>query len=190
MNLLPKQENQPCINHTSSVYLGMENTEVKISGTNYFVNRHGEVITYNWRNAGRRAVLKPATDKKGYRRVGLVVDGRLITRKVHRLVAKAFIKNVEDKPQVNHIDGNKANNRVENLEWVTQSENKRHSFSLGLEDNNGSNNPFAKLSEADVLRIRMDYDTKTKSTRELANEYNVHISTIRKIGNRKVWKHI
>jgi len=168
----------------------MENAEVRVSGTNYFVNRRGEVITYNWRNAGKRAILKPATDKKGYKRVGLFVDGRLVTRKVHRLIAEAFIPNAHDKPQVNHIDGDKANNRVGNLEWVTQSENKKHSFALGLEDNNGSNNPFSKLKEEDVLRIRSEYDTKIKSTRELATEYGIHISTVRKIGNRKVWKHI
>lgn len=168
----------------------MENEEVKVSGTNYFVNRSGEVITYNWRNTGKRAVLKPATDKKGYQRVGLVIDGRLMTRKVHRLVAKAFITNEECKQQVNHIDGDKSNNRVSNLEWVTQSENKKHSFLLGLEDNNGSNNPFSKLSEQDVLSIREAYDSKEKSTRDLSKDYGVHISTIRKIGNRKVWKHI
>lgn len=168
----------------------MEKREVRIPNTNYFVNEIGEVITYNWRNTGRRAVLKPAIDKRGYSRVGLVVDGRLITKKVHRLIAEVFIPNTENKPQVNHVDGNKSNNRVDNLEWVTQSENKRHSFLLGLEDNNGSNNPFSKLNESDVIEIRRAYDSKEMSNRELSNKYSVHISTIRKIGRRKVWKHI
>jgi len=168
----------------------MENKEVRVPKTNYYVNSKGEVITYNWRNTGKRAVLKPATDKKGYRRVGLIIDGRLVTRKVHRLIANAFIPNPQGKPQVNHIDGNKSNNHVGNLEWVTQSENKKHSFALGLENNNGSNNPYSKLNEKDVLMIRRCFDEKIKSTRDLANEYGIHISTVRKIGNRKVWKHI
>ena len=77
-------------------------------------------------------MLKPAIDKKGYKRVAIMVDGKLTTLKVHRIVAKAFIDNVNDKPQVNHIDGIKTNNHVSNLEWVNNSENVQHAFDNGL----------------------------------------------------------
>jgi len=77
-------------------------------------------------------MLKPAIDKKGYKRVAIMVDGKLTTLKVHRIVAKAFIENVNDKPQVNHIDGIKTNNHVSNLEWVNNSENVQHAFDNGL----------------------------------------------------------
>jgi hypothetical protein len=72
--------------------------------------------------------LKQRHDKDGYMLVDLYKDGQKVTCKVHRLVADAFIENPENKPQVNHKDGNKANNAVSNLEWASDSENKVHRF--------------------------------------------------------------
>lgn len=77
-------------------------------------------------------ILNPAKDSKGYLRVAIWKNGKQHTYKVHRLVADAFIPNPENKPQVNHIDGNKQNNNVENLEWCTNQENQIHSWKSGL----------------------------------------------------------
>jgi hypothetical protein len=77
-------------------------------------------------------VLKYGKDKKGYYRTVLSLDGINTTVKVHRIVAQTFIPNPENKPQVNHIDGNKTNNRIDNLEWCNNQENQDHSWKTGL----------------------------------------------------------
>jgi hypothetical protein len=78
------------------------------------------------------AKMKQYSDKDGYALVNKSVRGKTINFKVHRLVAEIYIPNPENKRCVNHIDGNKTNNKVENLEWVTHSENMYHAFKMGL----------------------------------------------------------
>lgn len=81
-------------------------------------------------------ILRPRRDlKKGYMQVTLSKSSVLTVYSVHRLVASAFIPNPHNKPEVNHIDGHPSNNNVENLEWVTKSENAIHAFKLGLSYN-------------------------------------------------------
>lgn len=75
---------------------------------------------------GPKGIMTPSKTAKGYLRVCLSIDGKQVEEKVHRLVAEAFIANPDDLPQVNHIDGNKENNRAENLEWCTNQQNMIH----------------------------------------------------------------
>lgn len=96
----------------------------------YLVNELGEVYSVK---SGRQ--LTPCENRFGYLNVCLRKSGKGKTEKVHRIVAKAFIPNPENKPQVNHIDGNKKNNCADNLEWVTNSENKKHAFVSGISKN-------------------------------------------------------
>lgn len=77
-------------------------------------------------------ILKPQNTTDGYFGVNIKINGKYRLRKIHIFVAKAFVPNPQNLPQVNHIDGNKRNNKVENLEWVTPHENILHSWRLGL----------------------------------------------------------
>lgn len=82
----------------------------------------------------RGKLISQTADKSGYLHVGLTLNDVTKLCSVHRLVAQTFIPNPENKPQVNHIDGNTSNNSVENLEWVTRSENMQHAKNTGLWD--------------------------------------------------------
>lgn len=91
----------------------------------YFALDTGDVISEKY---GRLRMLAPHTIKGGYLRVRVCVGGKSSGQLVHRMVALAFVPNPENKPEVNHKDGNKLNNRADNLEWVTRGENLSHSY--------------------------------------------------------------
>lgn len=83
---------------------------------------------------GKPYVLKTQPDKKGYHRLRITINREKMSFKLHREVAKAFIPNPDNLPQVNHIDGNKDNNAVSNLEWCTNQQNAHHAIDNGLWD--------------------------------------------------------
>lgn len=93
----------------------------------YKINKDGTIL-----NVKRNRGLKQHVDKYGYSRVNLWVNGKVTQKQVHRLVAIEHIENPNNKPQVNHIDGDKSNNNAQNLEWVTNQENRDHAVRLGL----------------------------------------------------------
>ena len=78
------------------------------------------------RNAITKCIIKPYSNEKGYLKIGLTKDGKCVKFRVNRLVANAFIPNPYNLPQVNHKDGNKANNSFTNLEWITNDDNQKH----------------------------------------------------------------
>lgn len=118
--------------------------------------------------------------KNGYKRIHVSHNGVDCKFLVHRLVAEAFIPNPENKPCVNHKDGNKQNNCVENLEWCDYSENLKHAYNTKLRSAKGENNGNSKLTAENVQYIRTHY---IKSNREfgfaaLGRKFGVDAKTI------------
>ena len=119
----------------------------------------------------KERLLKPSNTSTGYKKVELCKDGKRKGFKVHRLVAIAFIPNPDNKPEVNHIDGNKINNNIDNLEWVTSSENTIHAYETGLSSNK------KELDEAKVVEL---YNNGT-SKEEIAKMFDVSNIVIARI---------
>lgn len=109
--------------------------DIEGTGGIYEVSNTGKIRSNNYLGHGSQKELMLAKDKKGYLRVRIYIGGLRKTIKVHRAVAIAFIPNPENKPEVNHKDGDKANNCVDNLEWATSSENVKHAYKSGLKEN-------------------------------------------------------
>lgn len=147
----------------------------------YLISRDGDIYSKH-----RGKYLKPYLNPCGYLGVKLCKNGKNTSLSVHRILASTYSSPVEGRTEVNHIDGNKLNNSLDNLEWCTRSENMRHAHKVGLVDLKGDKGPNAKLTEEQVLKIRKSSARGTL----LANEYGVTKHTIYDIRKRKSWKHI
>lgn len=107
----------------------------------YYINKRGELYNRRYKRIGTNSE---------YLMCNLPIGGRRVLRYVHRLVAEMFIENPENKPCVNHIDGDKKNNNYKNLEWVTHKENITHSILLGTFHINGHQNNHTKKRNMDA----------------------------------------
>jgi hypothetical protein len=139
----------------------------------------------------KEKIIKPAKKDNDYLFVGLT-NGKNVKRfYIHRLVAIHFLPNPENKPDVNHIESNKEDNRFFMLEWCTKSENISHSYKHGVHRANfGTKNSKAKLNDEKVLSIKERYGRDGNTIRSLAIEFGVHHSIIDGIIKGKRWPHV
>lgn len=139
---------------------------------------------YTTKNKKRVKKLKPAKDNTGYLSVVLCKDGKTKTFRIHRLVAQAFLLNENNYKVVNHIDGNKLNNRVENIEWCTYKENSIHAVKNNL-IKSGEQSPASKLKDCQIIFIKKHYKFRDKifNSCNLAKMFGVSQPTISMIIN-------
>ena len=156
----------------------------------YYVSNLGRIKSTR-RN--RELILKLSHTKDGYVKCGITIHGSSCRFRVNRLVAEAFIPNLENKPTVNHKDGNKDNNRASNLEWMTRSEQMEHAYSLGLKKPmRGTSHSKSKLTEEDVRWIRQHYKARDKEYGmfALAKRFNVGSCCIKRAVNGITYRNI
>ncbi|MDG6143071.1 NUMOD4 motif-containing HNH endonuclease [Lactococcus formosensis] len=154
----------------------------KIKGyQNYEVSDFGNI-----RNS-RGLVMKQRTTYRGYKEIGLRNGKVQKFHLVHRLVAQAFLEEIPSKNYVNHIDGNKTNNSVENLEWVTQSENKKHAVRTGLQPiteeviKTLKDNAIKKRKSIRVVNTKLGIDKTFPSIAEASKHIDCNEKTLRNV---------
>lgn len=157
----------------------------------YMVSNFGRVKSFY--GIGER-LLTPSVNKSGYQYTVLTDKNKIRkSLKVHTLVARAFLPNPENKPVVHHRDSNRANNRVNNLEWVTHRENTAYAVQNGSYDKPDScASPRAKLTADDVRYIRAHYVPRHREfgANALARKFNVCTNTIYSVVNHSTYKDV
>lgn len=137
--------------------------------------------------------LKYRLNHKGYPFVNLKINGKNKYKAVHRIVAECFIANPENKTQVNHKDRNRENYHLNNLEWVTPSENVKHSVENGgrygiTKNNRGELNANSRFNWEQICEIRRKYETEGIKQIELSKEYKTTAAVINRIVRYISWK--
>lgn len=174
--------------------------EIKGNREVYEVSNLGNVRTKDRIGARGRfckgRVLAQCENSSGYLRVAMNLTGNSKYYFVHRLVAEYFKSKKENKEYVNHINGNKKDNRVENLEWCTRSENEKHAWRTGLKkgemvSRKGERHGMHKLRQEQVDWIRTHYKKYDKEfgSNAMAMKLGVSPQTITDIVNNRSWKH-
>ena len=176
-SILKNKKNHFCCRECSDKFQIGKKHKLNISYDNTFFSLENEIWKdivgydgkYQVSNLGRvknsyNHVMTIILDKDGYCQVSLrKTNGNACLKRLHRLVASAFIPNIENKKYVNHIDGNKKNNNVQNLEWCTNSENIYHAYKIGLRDNSDFYKPVMCINTG----------IKYKSIKEAAKDTKV-----------------
>jgi hypothetical protein len=156
----------------------------------YQISNTGKIKSFPRHGASNvEKILKQSKDSSGYPIICLTKDSKRCTRAIHRILAEVFITNPENKEEVNHIDGDKCNCILENLEWVTKKENMAHAVINGLHTR-GETHSSAKLTEKAVLAIRGLYASGKYTYKNIALMFSVSAPTIQGVINRRYWNFV
>lgn len=148
----------------------------------YSVREDGQIV------GKRGTAISPSDNGRGYLIVGVMLDGKRVTKAVHRLVAEVFVANPLGLPEVNHRDGNKRNNHWTNLEWCSRGENIAHAYAQSLRSATGTSNARCLHEEAQIREIceLLSQGHKASVIKDMGHPY----SLVRKIKSRENWTHI
>ena len=178
------------IDKNIEILQGEKFQRIKIDGkdTNYIVSSRGYVISFN------RGFTKPAFKLKeefnhGYKRVALVIDGKTYHKRVHRLVADAFLPNPLNLPVCHHKDDDKTNNDVSNLEWTTFQENTDYAKQDGL-ILYGENHPRSKITKLQAKEICELLEENTLTIKEIAQTVGTTVNIVTSIVSNDKWKSV
>lgn len=151
----------------------------------YMISSFGRVKSIKIRKNGLKERLISSNTGNVYKLATLTIDGKEIYKTIHRLVAKSFIPNPENKPYVNHKDGNKKNNHVSNLEWVTPSENNLHSVKIGTSGGR------RKYSEEQIRKVHLiRKENKDASYKYISAETGVNKNVVGRVLCGHTWLEI
>ena len=157
----------------------------------YFVTSDGHIISYSRKNF-TDYVLTQRLNSSGYLYVDIRVQGKKKKLFIHRAIALAFLDNPDNKPCVNHKDGNKLNNCIDNLEWCTYSENMKHAVDMGLNsvpNFSGENHPMHKLTEEKVCQIRK-LSLSGVSSPSIAKQFGITKEQVYNIIKKYQWRNV
>ena len=152
--------------------------------TKYVVNTEGSVI-----NTETGKIIKPETTHAGYQRLLIYYNGKRKLMYVHRLVAMAFLPNPDHLPEVNHKNGNKSDNSVDNLEWCDSSYNNQHSYDTGLKPF-GEGKPNASITNEDAIRIAKCFEENKLTMTEISRLIGTSWRVVKHIRNGETWRRV
>lgn len=141
----------------------------------------------------KHGVLKAIKNAYGYDQVGLYEAGVRKVMRIHRIVVSSFVGPIPDGMQINHINGIRDDNRLENLEIVTPAENVRDQMRkrpTNFPDRRGDKNQSAKISADDARAIRDEYEAGRRTQAEIAWDYGITQNNVSKIVRKRTWKHL
>lgn len=154
----------------------------------YCIHRDGSIWSFK-----TKKYLKHIEGQRQYMIVTLSHRGIIKHLKVHRLLAEHFIRNPNKYKEVNHINGIKSDNRIENLEWTTRGKNIKHCYDLNVRSAKGESNARSKLRERDVRHIRETIDKRNSEHgifAAIAKRYGVSTTCITRLYYRQAWAHL
>lgn len=154
-----------------------------------FVEIEGQIVFEDGRILGKNGkILSTRVSEKGYVSVNFYVNGKRTTKHLHRILAECFLPNENSLPEVDHINSVRDDNRLENLKWISKSENNQKSYDVGNRCVIGDNNANCKTSEDVVKEIckLIAEGNKPSEIRDMGFDYNL----IRAIKSKKNWSHI